>query len=124
MKILLFLLMMASSLCANALALADQNASLAKSVITGLAPSERDEHYILLSQGEYDEVRIDCSSFLNHLYFQKGDQQMSFYLFHEECFYLAQKAYDAGLDNKPFCLEADQNNPPFQIFDDPSFCRD
>lgn len=124
MKILLVFFLLVSSPLALSNPFAAQNSSVAKSVITGLAPSEIDEHYILLSVGEYDEVRIDCSSFLNHLYFQKGDQQKSFYLFHEECFYLAQKAYDAGIDNKPFCLEADQNNPPFQIFDDPSFCRD
>lgn len=124
MKILFVFFLMVSSLNVSALVPEALRASMAKSVITGLAPSEIDEHYILLSMGEYDEVRIDCSSFLNHLYFQKGDQQKSFYLFHEECFYLAQKAYDAGIDNKPFCLEADQNNPPFQIFDDPSSCRD
>ena len=124
MKVLFVLFLIVSSVNAYALSPEVQNASTAKSVITGLAPSEIDEHYILLSVGEYDEVRIDCSSFLNHLYFQKGDQQKSFYLFHEECFYLAQKAYDAGQDNKPFCLEADQNDPPFQIFNDLSFCRD
>lgn len=116
MKFIIFFLLLFSSAFTF-------GADVARSIITGLAPSEAHEHYTLISYGEYDEVKVDCSSFINHLYFNKGDQQLSYFLFQEECFYLAQSAFDAGKDGKPFCLEADKNNPPFKIFNDLSVCQ-
>lgn len=95
-----------------------------RSIVYDLAPSSVEEHYELISDGKFDEIKLDCSSFINSISFKQNQSWRSFFLFHEECFYLAEKAYDAGLDGKAFCLEVDQQKPPFQIFNDLKYCED
>jgi hypothetical protein len=117
MKILLILLTLMTTLSAF-------SAGLVKSVVRDLAPTLNEEHYLLVNDGSFEEIKLDCSSFLNHIHFKQNQQIESFFLFHEECFYLAERAYEAGIEGRPFCLQVDQHNPPFQISDDLNDCLD
>lgn len=98
------------------------SAGLIKTVIHNLAPGELSDSYELIADQQFDEIRLDCSSFLNYLHIRKEDQMLSVYLDHSECYFLAEEAYHAGQQAKPFCLEVNQLNPPFKISNDLKNC--
>lgn len=99
------------------------SASQLKTIIHGLNPGELSDSYVLIADDQFDELQLDCSSFLNYLHIHKAGQILSVYLDHSECYYLAEKAYEAGLFTKPFCLELSEQNPPFKISLDTKNCQ-